>query len=466
MTACDTRRGALGGALAIPAGLVMLLACACATYTAQSRWLRAQLDAGNYDSALQGLEALDTGSTRLLYQYERGLILHSQGRFADSNQALDQAEQLLEDLYTRSVSREVTSLLTSDNVVEYRGDRFEAGMLHYYKIMNYLHLGQEEEAAVECRRLNRRLQQFKDRDGSFYRNDPFLQYLTGLVYAQVGAYVDADVSLRVALQAYRDLRQPYGVEFPAALRCDLARNALQLGTAMPAETAAAIPGCPPVPEAGLGTLDLCLEIGYVPARVPIEILLPIFKNEITDDLDHTAYAHTLAGRYGQPYDTHLELEYVLRVAVPRLQDTPSPVVAAQIRPQVKGDSHLPAAYTDVAENLATLAVLSFQEHQADILVRAVIRSLAKYLATRAAKEKSEAAGWIANIAGVATESADTRSWTTLPEKILMGRLALPPGVYALDIDLFDRTRRRVGTVRVPEVEVVSGRSTLLNHRVY
>jgi hypothetical protein len=42
-----------------------------------------------------------------------------------------------------------------------------------------------------------------------------------------------------------------------------------------------------------------------------------------------------------------------------------------------------------------------------------------------------------NLLGVITESADTRSWTTLPRSIELARLDLDPGKYKIDVDVVD-----------------------------
>ena len=40
-----------------------------------------------------------------------------------------------------------------------------------------------------------------------------------------------------------------------------------------------------------------------------------------------------------------------------------------------------------------------------------------------------------NIFGSVTESADTRSWLTLPEHVNLARLSLPPGTYDLQVEI-------------------------------
>jgi hypothetical protein len=118
-------------------------------------------------------------------------------------------------------------------------------------------------------------------------------------------------------------------------------------------------------------------------------------------------------------------------------------------------------------DVASMARRSFEEHQAALFLRAIARGLAKYLAKiKAEKEGGEAAGWAANILGVVTEVADTRSWSTLPEKILLAQLDLPEGRYAIHVGLFDRAGRLDDDFVIPDVEIRRGRDTFLNYRVY
>ena len=425
------------------------------------------------DAALANLEPLAKGGSRLLYLYERGLILHQEDRFAESNAALDEAEKLLDDLYTRSLSREAAALLTNDAVVEYRGQRFEAAILHYYRTLNFLYLEDLEAAVVECRRLDHRLQVFHDAEGSFYRSDPFLTYVSGLVRAAAGEPGEADVSLRNALTAYRADHARYDVEIPGALLCDLARNATRLGARQEAAAYSEEGGCER-PAVDTGSVTLFLECGGIAYKTQTEILLPIYKSEITDDLDEYAFASTLASRRGwSPGQTEtVKVDYILRVAFPLLVPTPSGIAMARVEafPAVKeGVAKRPvrSSTTVRAANWTKLAEESFAEDQAAVFLRATVRALLKYLAKRAAEKKhGEGAGWLVNVLGIATETADTRCWSTLPEQVLLARFDLPPGTYRLAVGVQGRDGEVDLDFDIPEVVVQAGRNTILSHRVY
>ena len=453
-------------AAVLVAALAPLALGACASYVAQTRDVRPLLARADYAGALKTIEKTDSRGSRLLYLYQRGLVLHYSGDPRASNEALEQADQLYEDLYTRSLSREIAALTVTDNLLEYRGERYEAALVHYYKALNYLALGSPEEAVVECRRLNHRLQVFRDAGGSFYRDDPFLQYLTGMIFAANGEHVEADVSLRQALESFRAAGAERGIEAPHALLCDLAENSEALGNAEDARLYREQCPCPPRPAAGTGRLNLFLECGYVPARTEQELVLPIYKDEAREGLDEDGFCRAIVARRGRPREAHRELDYLLKIAVPALEALPPRYLAAQVRP-VGADTTIPSAPAATVEDLAVLARHALEDRQAEIALRAVSRGVTKYLATREARKKGDqAAGWLVNFAGAMTEVADTRCWSALPERIMVSRLDLPAGLYDLEIALVGPSGERTGTVRLPGVEVIAGETRFLSHRVY
>ena len=187
----------LSGGIVLAAALALagLAAGGCSTYQTRSTLIKQAFEDSNYDSALQRIDEIDQGSSELLYLYEKGLVLHYQNQWEASNELFQRAELLLEELYTKSVSRELAALAISDNITKYRGESFEAIIINYYKILNYLYLGDLDGALVECRRVNIKLQMLIDAGETHFVDDPFVQYLTGMVYSAGGEMNDADVVL-------------------------------------------------------------------------------------------------------------------------------------------------------------------------------------------------------------------------------------------------------------------------------
>jgi hypothetical protein len=462
----DRTAGAAVAAAAVM--LLCLVAGGCSTYETRSILIRQAFEDSNYDSALERIDEIDQGTSELLFLYEKGLILHYRNQWEASNELFHRAELLLEELYTKSVSRELAALAITDNITKYRGESFEAILINYYKILNYLYLGDLDGALVECRRVNIKLQMLIDAGEVHFTDDPFVQYLTGMVYALGGERNDADVSLRAARMAYAELGAEIGVGEPELLGCDAMDAAAALGDPVPRDSSSVCANRPQ-PQEGEGTLNLFLESGFVAHKIEAKVVLPIFTTDNTDDID--ALAETVASREGMVYsDDEVKIDYILKVAVPVLVPTPVPWTSAVVRSRPAGGAPggpdgapAPAA---VVDNLDAWSVAGFEAKYGRILFRTVVRGLTKYAAKKGADEENEVLGWMVNLLGAATETADTRCWSTLPQTIMMTRLVLPAGEYDLEVDLFDASGAQIETLLIPGVSVEEGQTSFLNHRFF
>ncbi len=481
MTGCG-RRWLLLLSAAVLAGAVS----GCATYSARTADLRPQLAAGNFDKALETI-AEGTGSRdRLLNLLERGLVLHYADRYTESNEVLARAEQLAEDLYTKSVSQGALSLVTSDESIDYRARPYELAMVPYYKALNYLYLGQPGEAVVEARRAEQLQAQAvaatldglreQDRgDLARIRTDPFLLYFSGMLHEQARELDEAFISYRNAAAAYQDLHELLDVDPPPVLGDDLARAAGRLGfvdeleqarhdypavfvhTKEQASVAADSAG-------GSGRLVVLIETGYVPRKTQVRFDFPVFGGEAYDDPDYWSWEIYAGLGNFQALTAGRKVEYWISVAAPELQDAaPDPVAGCRLETGSAG----PVAGTVVAANLARQARITFEAEKPTIFFKTILRGLTKYLATRQTRKSAgKIFGWLANAFGAATEKADTRCWSTLPDRILLGRLDLPAGRHDLRVELLDGRGRVLGVQTIPGVEIKSGGWTFVSRRVF
>jgi hypothetical protein len=100
----------------------------------------------------------------------------------------------------------------------------------------------------------------------------------------------------------------------------------------------------------------------------------------------------------------------------------------------------PLGETKTITDVGQLAVQQYQAVYPHVLARAVARRAVKKAAVYAAKDKIDSSnGWIslaldaAGVAWEATESADTRCWALLPDKIQVLRAELPAGHHELTL---------------------------------
>lgn len=123
---------------------------------------------GNFHEASAAIQKLHDekkykDKDRVLYYLNQGMLQHYLGNYEESNNLLTTAERAMEDLYTKSISRAGASLLLNDNVLEYDGEDYEDIYLNVFKALNYLHLGDIDDAFVEINRVDYKLRQLTDK---------------------------------------------------------------------------------------------------------------------------------------------------------------------------------------------------------------------------------------------------------------------------------------------------------------
>ena len=463
--------------------LLLLLSGCGAGYSGYMSRSLARLEKSDYQGALDKLEKPDGRTNKLLYHLEKGLILHYQGQYEASNVEFAEAERVSDQLFTRSISRHVAAMVSNDAVIAYRGEEFELALIHYYRAMNYARLGDRQAALVECRKANQKLEDYAQQAEYelSYKNDAFLQYMTGLFFESEGEWNDAYISYKDALKGYRAYEAAFGLPVPHILLVDLARLAKRLGYEDEVREYTERYQLEPeeIKSASGGEIVVFAESGFVPRKHQVEFNMPILKNE--KDIGTLTVAERAVHRYHHPHSyKRLQVDYWLRVALPEYREVGSQVAEVRLR---AGNQSAPAV---VGEDLAAIAQQSFTEKFNAILWRAVVRSLVKYSASKGiekafaddeddeddeednwAEEKiSEAIGSLVNLVTAVTEAADTRSWLSLPRTIHIARLSVPPGLATPTLEFIDARGRVLAVEPLPEVAVSAGAKVFLNVRTF
>lgn len=439
----------------------------CASYTNVALEVRDPLARGDAAAAEAFLVDKKPGGDGLPYLMELGLVLREGGQLDRSNETFESAEVLIDELFTRSISKEALAFLTSDETIPYSGEMWERVLVHYYRAMNYVDLGRYDDALVECRKINHRLKVWTDSedDPPTYVTDAFAQYLTALLYEAGGDLNDAWVSLRLADSAYVAYETAYGVPAPRALKRDMLRLAKLLGfrddvTRLKERWPDVEP---PADERirGQGEVIVFWEEGFIPAKVQRDILVPILKHD--DRADRVVFARTLSGRViAHPVYDDAELDYLLRIAVPDFPPPDPNAARGWARLSAAGDS----ARSEIAQDLDAIARHGLDDRMGSILFRTILRGLAKFAVTRGIeKKKGETAGLLANLFTAVTEKADTRGWITLPRAIHVVRLFVPPGTHDLTLECHAGDGA-TETVTFEAVSLGAGEVRFLTHRTY
>jgi len=436
--------GTLAGTLACLLALLAAGSAGCASYTTRLAELRPRVASAEWEAALAEVDA-QGGAGDVLYHLERGALLHYAGRPRESNAELERALQRNEDLYTISLSERGLTFLLNDELEDYRASQLEVDYIHYFRLLNFIALAEPHAAAVEARRLAQRLAEGLDRDErQGAGDDAFLEALAGWVLASHGEPNAALIAYRRAYAAWQAPRSACQGAPPDWIAAELVAAARQSGIplgAIGADTLRALAG-PAAPAEETGSILLLIERGWTPRLVSRHVRIPIFVGdpEWHGEAAAVTAGQTLAARYhrharhgrwaAEPY----EIDYFLDVALPIWADEPaarfSPVTIA-CEPLGVAARSCAAASARVAD-LACRARAEFAATAPSRWAKTIARAFLKYAGTRAAERHlGRWAGVLANVAGVASEKADTRAWLLLPSEVRAARLELPAGRWRI-----------------------------------
>ncbi|MFP4472484.1 MAG: COG3014 family protein [Candidatus Omnitrophota bacterium] len=396
--------------------------CASVIPAVQSRVRRLAAE-GDYSRALKlmNTEGVDYGPrNHLLYLLDLGVLSHYGGSYRRSIAVFEEAKRRYDELYTRSISRGVSTWLWNDYNEPYRPEDFERAWINIFQALNFTALGEFNEALVEARDvqdiLNRINARYPADQQNHYRDDAFVRLLMGMLYEQTGSHWDrndAYVSYRLAWNIYQDLFGPlYEVDAPDVVKENLLITVRRIDPAeyrrlrtLFVDTAQKIPAHP----RQYARVYLIHMSGQLVNKVQGSLFLPG-----TDD-------------------------YLVRIAFPKYRRSFRPDHEVTFR-AVSQSGTTYENQSELAVDLDAIARQNLENRRLRIVSAAVARPLAKQLVFEAVGDRvndswGDGAGDAVRYAGSAyiaySERADTRSWETLPARVSVARLWLPPGKYIL-----------------------------------
>ena len=430
----------------------------CATYSDSFGVIEHSLSSRKYDAALQEIEKQASSRTgRVLYLLDKGMVLRMKRDFAGSNLALEAAKTEMERLYAASVSENTLSFVVNDATVSYAGDDYEQVLVHLYMALNYLELGQPDEARVEALQVDTRLREIGEKiPGNKFTEDALSRYLTGMIYEELGEWSDAMIAYRKAYEAYKKYRVNYGLAMPDMLKHDLLRLAHRQGLA---------------DEAAQYRQEFGIETPHEVIREQEGELVFVLNNGLAPVkrekiVGATSPSHSVMAdpttRYKQITPA---LPVVVNIALPYHESRPNNVLNARV--SVSGKQ----AYTQMMEDIDALARASLDSRMPAITARSIARAVSKVVmqqsVDRAGRNRDNdlavelLSSFVVRMAAAATERADTRRWLTLPANVQLARLSLPPGRYTITVDLLGAGEQVIATQEYPGVAISRNRKTYL-----
>ena len=415
-------------ALALVLGTLLLSGCA-GNYVSRTAGVRQAYEREDYAGALQQLDDLaakekesSKQQDRLLLLMDRGMVLHSAGKWAESIQVLAEADRIASELDITSISEEAKTLLANERERAYRGEDFEKLMISVLQALNYAQLGQDEDALVEVRRVNERLEKMVRDEKKPYQQLAIARYLGGVLYEDQGNWDSAYIDYARALE----LEPGLGPLAEPVLR--LAKR-----TGRTDEYEKLVEHFPDLPHAPLGPDE---------GQVVVVVETGLSPEKQSQDRNPN-------GSSGEGELIAVPV-YVDRGLPPRAQvsvvDAEGAAAAGAVQPAVTVTSIASVAKVNLEDRVGRMLL----KQVAGVAVKAGLAGAA------GAATKSKEVAAIAFLALNALNAPDLRSWLSLPAEFQLARFRLPTGNHTLKVDVGGRIRlvqvevkpRRVATVVV------------------
>jgi hypothetical protein len=413
----------------------------CAGHAERTKGARSALDVGQPREALKLInEELEVESAKelpdeiagdqILLVLDRAVVLQQLDQYALSSRDLEAADKQIEVLdFSRGSLDDISKYMFSDDSGPYAAPAYEKLLINTMNMVNYLARGDLSGARVEARRFST-MQKFVAEHASHERSlsGPG-SYLSGFIYEKSNQPGEAlryyDEALQLA--TFETLREPVrqlagrdGYRTPRITK-------LIEG----AESAGAAPGSTEV--------LVVVSYGRVPAklakRLPIGLALTIAATHMSPA--QTSQANYLAAQ-----------GLVTWVNFPTLG-------------KPRGEYGVPELFVDdrqlPLEGLLAVdveAVRAWKEVEGAIVASAITRMVTRIVAGEATRRATGGGvlGAILSLGTQATMTAmdtpDTRSWATLPARIAVGRVRLPPGRHSVRIRVSGVEKRQI--VELPE----------------
>jgi len=416
---------------------------ACATYSDRTQLAREALRVADYEASLTQfnklLEVRDRTELPAEWKHnvplvvlERATVLQAMGDYdwsARDFQAADKELELLD--IARDGAGKVGQYIYSDSATKYKTSPTEKLSLNAMNLCNYLVRGQLDGAKIEAKRFTVMRTYFRDHDPE-HEHGAFGSYLAGVVYERLG---NADEALRYYEEALQER------DF-ATLRTVVPRLATRGSYRGPRITAYLARATAADLAPGTGEVLVVAKVGLVPYKVPMRI--PI------------GAAIGLAGTYITGDPRILEHSMFKVVSYPELQEAHTLFSSAQVA--VDGDE-IPV---DFASDLAAEIAAEYEELRPKILGAAITRMIVRAAAAEGARAAGRQAEGVGGLVGflaaaavegtlVALDKPDTRSWSTLPGRVFIGRQRVAAGRHQVEVALTGPggQERRVYDVDVP-----------------
>jgi hypothetical protein len=406
---------------------------------------RALVAEGSYDGALETLNnALGVDrrseipgrfrSQTALLLLDRGMISQAQGEFLAAARDLEAADERLEYLdIADDAAGTIGKYVYSDSSTKYVASPVEKLTLNSLNMLNRLAIRDLSGARVEAKRYTV-MRDYLLGSGPAAVRGTLGAYLAGFVFERLG---EINTALRYYDEALAggDLATLAPAVARLAARDSFRGEYLEAFLRAHPETPSAAPRATEI----LTVVSLGRAPIKVPERMPIGAAIGVAGTYITGDPSVLGYTATKVLVY------------------PVLVSQGGAFFGASVA--IDGRPSTVETVTDVGAELRA----EYEEMKPKILGSAISRMIVRAAAAEGARVAGERAGgdagsilgWIAALLTEATlvafDKPDTRSWTLLPDRVLVSRTTVAPGRHKVDVDLLGiGSERRTFDVELSE----------------
>jgi hypothetical protein len=292
------------------------------------------------------------------------------------------ADQMSEVKDYHSISKISASLLTSERMMQYKGDDYEKVLINAMLAVNFLMVDNLDSALVETRRINEKLEHYRVDAKRPYEQNPFAFYLSALIWEADRKWDDAYIDFNKAYKL--DPNIPY-------LKEDLIRaskNARRESDfkKWKAKFGQAVPKDPSFLQTG--ELILIYQQGWGPRKQPS----PNWHR------------------------------------IPKLYPTRSYIQQAKL--VVEG---VTSELTQPIYSVERVAIKTLDDQYAPLIAKRIAGMVVKDQVAQRAKKENELLGTLLEIGMHVSDQADLRQWSTLPETFQIAKVTLKPGTYKVTV---------------------------------
>ncbi len=387
----------------------------CATYQGKVSQARNLIASGRAAEAIESLKPLaeKKSDDQLLYVLDYSMALQIYGMYKESSDALIKADSLTDIQDYHSISNIVGATLGSEEMIQYKGESFEKYLINTMNAINFAMLGKNDEAIVECRRINNKLSKMKMEGRKSYELSPFAHYFSAILWESERKWDDAYIAFE---QAYKLDPTIPGIEIDLVRA---AKRARREETHKKWKDQFAVSEDPKWYDKKMGELVVIFQQGWIPRKG----------------------ARSDAPRFPRLYPVYSETK--------------------KISVSVNGNESKSRPTYDVG----SVAIRTLEDDYGSLIARRMGGVVAKAVVADQIRQKDRLLGDLAYIAMRLSDRADLRQWSTLPNEIHLVRIILPAGEYKINIVGLNSDDAPTGeSVDNYPVRIYSGQKAFVNWR--